>query len=286
MFVERHLSGDEDSENKIAVIRLDGIISSDIQGHMGQDGMVGDIREQLRLAVKDDKVKAIILRVDSPGGEVLASDQIYRALRDARKDKPIVCSMGSVAASGAYYAAVGSKWIIADDLTITGSIGVILQTLNYEGLFGKIGLKSIVFKSGKYKDILNGGREATPEEREMVQSLIKETYEQFLGIVAHERHLDSDKLRDGIADGRIFSGKQALAAGLIDQTGTFEDAIKEAGKLAKIPDANVFDYVVPFSWKNLFSLFAKNSAPKINVDVPPQLSLKTGRLYYLSLHLF
>src|SRR3989338_8760444 len=110
VFVERHLSGNEDSDSKIAVVRLDGIISSDIDGHVGHDGMVGDIREQLRLAVKDDEVKAIILKMDSPGGEVLASDQIYRAVRETRKVKPVVCSMGSVAASGAYYAAMGSRW--------------------------------------------------------------------------------------------------------------------------------------------------------------------------------
>ena len=286
VFVERYLSGDEDSDSKIAVVRLEGIITSGTEGHVGHDGMVGDIREQLRLAVKDDAVKAIILRVDSPGGEVLASDQIYRAVRESRNAKPVICSMGSVAASGGYYAAMGSKWIIADDLTITGSIGVILHTLNYKDLLGKVGVKSLVFKSGKFKDILNGSREPTLEEIDLVQSLIMETHEQFLGIVAHERNIDREKLRNGIADGRIFSGKQALNARLVDQTGTFEDAVKKAKEMARISDGRVFDYVVPFSWKNVFSLFAQNSAPRINLEVPPQLNLKAGRLYYLSFHLF
>ncbi len=286
-FVERYLSGDEDSANKIATIRLEGLISTAVDGHMGYDGMVGDLREQIRLAVEDEEVRAIILRIDSPGGEVLASDQIYRMVREARRKKPVVCSMGSVAASGGFYAAMGANWIIADDLTITGSIGVIMETLNYKDLFGKIGLKSMVFKSGKYKDILNGARDTTPEEMDLVQNLIMETYDQFLNVVATERKLDAQALREGLADGRILSGKQALAAKLVDQTGTFQDAVRKARELAKISDARVFDYVVPFSWRNMLGMFAESRAPKIELNLAPHgLRLQQGKLYYLSLHLF
>ena len=286
-FNERYLSGEHDAMHRIAVIRLEGLIATEIEGHVGHDGMVGDLREQLRLALEDDTVKAILLRIDSPGGEVLASDEIYRAVRDARKKKPVVCSMGSVAASGGFYAAMGSSWIVADNLTITGSIGVVLETLNYKGLFEKIGLKSVTIKSGKFKDMLNGGRDSTPEEIELVQSLIMESYDQFLKIVAAERKLDPEALRNGIADGRILSGKQALSAKLVDQLGTFQDAVKKAEDLAKVQNTEVFDYVVPFSLRNLLSLFAQARAPKLELDLaPPTLRLKPGKLYYLSLHLY
>lgn len=287
-FIERYLEGEKDSEDKIAVIRLEGIISSEMDGHMGYDGMVGDIKEQFQMALEDPNVKAIILRINSPGGEVLASDEIYRTVRKARGSKPIVCSMGSLAASGGFYAAMGSQWIIADDLTITGSIGVIMQTLNYKDLFGKIGLKSLVFKSGKFKDLLNGSREPTTEEMALVQNLIMETYDKFLNVVAKERKLDSQGLREGLADGRILSGKQALDAKLIDETGSFQDSIKKAKSLARIPSAKVFDYVAPMTLRHLLGIFAEsNKSPKIQIDISPNpIQLQQGKLYYLSLHLF
>lgn len=286
-FLERHLSGERGAKGRIAVIRVEGLIATEIDGRVGYDGMVGDIREQMRLALEDDTVKAILLRIDSPGGEVLASDELYRAACNARKKKPVVCSMGSVAASGGYYTAMGASWIVADNLTITGSIGVVLETLNYKGLFDKIGLKSLTLKSGKFKDLLNGGREPSEEEIQLVQSLIMESYEQFLGIVATERKLDREALRNGIADGRILSGKQALAAKLVDQLGSFQDAVKKAEELGKAPGAEVFDYVAPFSLRNLLSLFAEARTPKIDLGLaPPTLRLKPGKLYYLSLHLY
>lgn len=286
-FYERHLSGERDAKLRIAVIRVEGLIATEIDGHVGHDGMVGDLREELRLALEDDTVKAILLRVDSPGGEVLASDEIYRAVREARQKKPVVCSMGSIAASGGFYAAMGSNWIVADNLTITGSIGVVLQAFNYKGLFDKIGLKSVTLKSGKFKDLLNGGRDPTEEEIQLVQSLIMESYEQFLGVVASERKLDPEALRNGIADGRVLSGRQALAAKLVDQIGTFQDAVKKAEELGKAPNAEVFDYVIPFSLRNLFSLLAEARVPKVDLGLAPlSMRLRPGKLYYISLHLY
>jgi len=291
IFTERFISGDRDSKNKIALIRVDGIISSSSESHVGYEGMVGDIKEQLRVALDDESVKAIILRVDSPGGEVLASDEIYRAVKEASQKggdegKLVICSMGSLAASGGFYAAMGADYIIADELTITGSIGVIMQTLNYKDLFGKIGLKSIVFKSGKFKDILNGGREPTQEEMDLVQKLIMETYDKFVGIVAKERKLDENELRNEIADGRILSGKQALEAKLVDRTGNLDDAIEEAMNRENLEDARVVDYVVPFSLRNLFGFFAESRVQKIQLELPQTLDLQHGKLYFLSLHLF
>ncbi len=196
------------SSDKIVLVALRGLISSSIPGN-ARDSMVEDLRAALQQAADDNRVKAIVLEVDSPGGEVTASDQIYHALVNARAKKPVVVYMESLAASGGYYVSCGGKFLMANDTTITGSIGVIIQTLNYEQLFNKIGLAAVVFKSGKFKDMLNGARPITPEERELVQSFIMKTYEKFLGIVAKERNLSADTLRNTIADGRILSGKDA-----------------------------------------------------------------------------
>ncbi len=288
VFSKRFIAGDEEATHKIAVVRVEGLISKSVEGHMGYDGMVADIKEQLRLAVEDEEVRAIILRIDSPGGEVLASDELYRAVKQARAKKPVVCSMGSLAASGGYYTAMGATYVMADELTITGSIGVIMQTMNYKDLFGKIGLRSYVFKSGKFKDIMNGSREPSQEEMDLLQNLIMETYDQFLNIVATERKLDATMLRETLADGRVLSGRQALAAKLVDENGTFDDAIAKAKKLADIPSARVEDYVVPFSLGNLLGIFSKAGVPKIQIDLPPNvgIQLQQGKMYFLSTNLF
>src|SRR6185295_4103198 len=139
--------------------------------------------------------------------------------------------------------------------TITGSIGVIIQTLNYEQLFNKIGLASIVFKSGKFKDMLNGARPITPEERDLVQSFVMKTYDKFVGIVARERRLSVDLLKNTVADGRILSGKDALDNKLIDGLGQLEDAFAKARELGGAPDARVVKYAPPFNLSHLFQLF-------------------------------
>ena len=177
--------------DKIAVITMRGLISSSIPGNVG-DSMVDDLRAALEQAREDHRVKAIVLEIDSPGGEVTASDVIYNAVVKTRAKKPVVVYMDSLAASGGYYVSCGGKFLMANETTITGSIGVIIQTLNYEQLFNKIGLASVVFKSGKFKDMLNGARPITPEEREYVQSFVMNTYDKFLGIVAKERNLPAD----------------------------------------------------------------------------------------------
>src|SRR5258707_6935533 len=160
--------------DKIAVITMRGLISSSLPGTV-TDSMVDDMRAALQQARDDDRVKAIVLEIDSPGGEVTASDAIYSALVKARAKKPVVIYMDSLAASGGYYVSCGGKFLMASETTITGSIGVIIQTLNYEQLFNKVGLASVVFKSGKFKDMLNGARPITSEERQLVQSFIMAT---------------------------------------------------------------------------------------------------------------
>jgi protease IV len=267
--------------DKVAVITMRGLISSSLPGTVS-DSMVDDMRAALQQARDDSRVKAIVLEVDSPGGEVTASDAIYSALVKVRARKPVVVYMDSLAASGGYYVACGGKFLMASDTTITGSIGVIIQTLNYEQLFNKVGLASVVFKSGKFKDMLNGARPITPEERELVQGFIMKTYDKFLGIVAKERNLPADLLRNTIADGRILSGKDAFEHKLIDGLGELEDAFGKAKELGNAPDAKVVKYGPPFSLSRFFRIFGEADS-KIELTLPKQLipQLESGRAYFL-----
>src|SRR5438105_11050457 len=228
--------GTRGAADKVAVITMRGLISSSLPGAV-TDSMVDDMRAALQQARDDDRVKAIVLEIDSPGGEVTASDAIYNAVVKARAKKPVVVYMDSLAASGGYYVSCGGKFLMASETTITGSIGVIIQTLNYEQLFNKVGLVSVVFKSGKFKDLLNGARPMTPEEREFVQNFVMKTYDKFLGIVAKERNLPAAGLRNSIADGRIFSGKEALENKLIDVVGKIIYAYAKAIQFAGPPEA-------------------------------------------------
>jgi protease IV len=270
-------------QDRIALITLRGLISSSIPGNVS-DSMVEDLRLALQQARDDSRVKAIVLEIDSPGGEVTAADQIYNAVTKARARKPVVIYMDSLAASGGYYIACGGKYLMANETTITGSIGVIIQTLNYEQLFNKVGLASVVFKSGKFKDILNGARPMTPEERELIQRFVMETYDKFLGIVSKERNLPADQLRNNIADGRILSGKEALNAKLIDGVGQIEDAYAKAKQLGNAPQATIVKYGPPFSLSRLFRAFGEfDGKSKIELELPKQLvpQLESGRAYYL-----
>ena len=279
MILERGTRG---SENKVAVISLRGLISTSVGGSVG-DSMVDDLRWQLEQARNDDDVRAVVLEVDSPGGEVTASDMIYNAVVKTRAKKPVVVYMESLAASGGYYVSCGGKYLMANETSITGSIGVIIQTLNYQQLFDKIGLASVVFKSGKFKDMLNGARPMTQEERDYIQSFVMKTYEKFLGIVAKERNLPADALRNGIADGRILSGRDALDNKLIDGLGQIEDAFAKAKELGRAPDAKVVKYGPPFNLSRFFRLLVKSGDTKIELSLPGQMApqLQSGRAYFL-----
>jgi len=285
-YEERFVAGEEDAKDKIAVIYLTGIISSSEES--SEEGMVADIEDQLQQAVDDRRVKAIILRIDSPGGEVVASDTIYQAVVAAREKKPVVANINTMGASGAYYVAVGADWIIANELSITGSIGVIMESFTVDGLAQKIGVKFYTFKSGKYKDILNPTREPTPDEMALVQGMVMEVYDKFVGIVAEERDMKVEDLKNGLADGRILSGKQALQAGFVDATGYFDDAIDKAEELASIKRARVIHYVEPFNLRNLFRLLgASNDKAKIQIQLTPnEFKLQTGHMYFLPSYMF
>lgn len=199
-------------------------------------GMILDSKEtvrQLRHFLKKDDVKAVVLRVDSPGGVVAPSQEIYEEVRKFAAKKKIVVSMGSLAASGGYYISAPATLIYANPGTITASIGVIIKLSNIEALMDKIGIKSTVVKTGKFKDSGSPVRELTEEDRAMFQSVIDSTHNQFVKAVATGRKLPEDEVRR-IADGRVLSGEQALALRLVDRLGTLQDAIEEAGRLSGI----------------------------------------------------
>jgi protease-4 len=276
-----------ESDSKIALIALRGIITSAEPGTIGET-MVDDLKIELEQAATDDKVKAVVLYVDSPGGEVTASDSIYTAVRKVRdggygKKKPVVVYMGSLAASGGYYVSCAGNWLMANETTLTGSIGVIMQSLNYRELFSKVGLETITFKSGQFKDMLSGSRELTQEERDYIQKMIMDSYGKFVGIVARERKLNEDELRHGLADGRVISGKDAKAANLINATGEVEDAYAKAMELGGVRGAAVIRYESPFKFGRLLRLLGQSEKTSVEVNVAKALTpkLEAGRLYFL-----
>ena len=196
-----------------------------------------EIIDELTSFRTNSNVKAIVLRIDSPGGAVGASQEIFEEVKRTNKVKPVVASMGSVAASGGFYAALGAEKIVASAGTLTGSVGVILKFANLKELFDKIGYKSEVVKSGDLKDIGSPDRPLSQKERDILQALIDNVYNQFVKAVAESRNLPEEQVR-ALADGRVFSGEQAKEAGLIDQLGNFTDAIMLAADLAGLDKEN------------------------------------------------
>jgi protease-4 len=283
-FSETVISPGHDSSDKIAVIDLNGLISYG-RGGAENESMVDTLKEEFQQAAEDQEVKAIVLSVDSPGGEVTAGDTIYHALGKLKAKKPVVIFMNSIGTSAAYYIACGGSWIMCSDTSFTGSIGVIISTLNYKELFGKIGLQSVIFKSGQFKDALNGARDLTEEEKGYFQGLVMQTYDRFLNIVATARHLDPNSLRNGIADGRVLSGKDAYAAKLVDQLGYIEDAYDKARALGKSPGAEIVRYEKRDGFANFLKLFENSEKSDIHLDlnVGPagSIRLESGRLYLL-----
>ncbi len=288
-FVEELLEGNHFASNKVAVIDIKGVIMN-ADGGFYQIANSKSICDQLEQARNDSKVKAVILRLDTPGGEVTAADMIHHKVMQLKEeDVKVVACMESVAASGGYYIAVASDYIIAHRLTTTGSIGVIIETFNYQSLFNKIGLQAEVYKSGEMKDMLNGARPRTEAEKLLVQSIITEVYDEFVNIVAEGRkskNITAEQIKTTqIGDGRIFSGKKALELGLVDGVGFFEDAIDKAVDLAKISNNyKVVTYKKVFSFSDFF-MSMKGPENRIKIDIPGMKSwtnmLEPGKVYLL-----
>ncbi len=210
--------------DKVALVRVEGVILDSKK-----------TVEQLKRYKEDKSVKAIVIRVDSPGGGVVPSQEIYEEVKKIREkgEKKVVVSMGAMAASGGYYISCPADKIVANPGSITGSIGVIMELANIEGLLEKIGVKSVVVKSGKHKDIGSILRAMSAEEKEMLQRVLDDVHNQFIEAVAKGRGIKEDVVK-GIADGRIFTGKQAKELGLIDEIGNLEDTIKIAARISGI----------------------------------------------------
>jgi len=208
--------------DKIAIVEIRGVINQ-------SSGVIDEIHQYL----DDEGVKAIILRIDSPGGGVGPSQEIHREILKVKLKKKVITSMGSVAASGGYYIACASDLIVANPGTITGSIGVLMEFTNIEELFKKIGIKGVVIKSGELKDVGSPFREMTAEERRLIQGVIDNVHQQFIQAVSEGRKLDRSKVTQ-IADGRILTGEQAKQLGLVDQIGNLQDAIDITAKMVGI----------------------------------------------------
>ena len=268
-----------DPSNKIAVIYITNVIGVNMR-------QTDKILKDLRHATKDPDVNAIVLYIDSPGGAVTTSDVIHHAVLEAKKDKPVTVYMDNIAASGGYYISCAANHITANANTLTGSIGVIISTINVADVMNKVGVKAEVFTSGPFKDMLSMTRPINEAESAYVQSLVNEAYGNFLNIVSTGRNISIPELqkRDAV-DGRIITGKRALEIGLVDANGYFEDAIASAAKLAKVEGSfQVIRYKSSELEDFLSSFMASSQAQsKIKVELNPGLlpQLQPGVPYML-----
>ncbi|MDP3296608.1 MAG: signal peptide peptidase SppA [Thermodesulfovibrionia bacterium] len=207
---------------KVGIIRVEGVILDS-----------RDVIDELKTYAKDSSIKAVVIRIDSPGGAVAPAQEIYKEIVKLKKEKKVVASMGSVAASGGYYIACPADKIVANPGTLTGSIGVIMEIPNIEGLMKKIGVETKVIKSGKHKDIASMFKSMTEEERKILQSVLDDVHDQFIRAVSEGRNMKYENIKE-LADGRIFTGKKAKELGLVDTLGNLDDAVNLAGKLSGI----------------------------------------------------
>ena len=280
---------DRESEDYIAVIPVHGVI---MYGKQNPGVVTPELfSAMLHKAEKDPKVKAVIISINSPGGEVNAADEIYRRILAfrAKTKRPVIALMKSVAASGGYYIASACDKIVAADTTMTGSIGVIISGYNVKGLLDKIGVQGEVYKSGAMKDMLSPVKDRTPEERKIVQEMVQECYLKFAAIVSKSRKIPLNKITNGpIGDGRIYHGKKALEYGIVDQLGYLEDAVALCEKLTNSGKNTLSVKNYQKSPGFFDTLMEGNSSLKNGVNVrlnlpgnAPRVELEPGRLYYL-----
>lgn len=239
--------------DRLVIIEVSGVIGAGGGGLLAGGLSQQQLLSQIRQASEDERVKAVVLRVDSPGGGVVASSELHAALKKLREaGKHLVVSMGATAASGGYYIAAAGEKIYANPDTFTGSLGVILSLTNLEGTYEKIGFKQLVFKSGQFKDIGSPSRTPSPEEEAILQSIIDQAYQGFVDVIAEGRGLPRDEVLR-IADGRLYTGKQALDLKLIDALGNLDEAIAGAKELAGTDDPLVVRYTRSDSLRALLS---------------------------------
>jgi protease IV len=243
---------------KIVVLDVNGVIqdTNDAESLFQAAGYNHQgFMKRLDFIKEDNSVKGIILKVNSPGGGVVESAEIHNKLLEIQKEtkKPVYVSMGSMAASGGYYISAGAKKIFASEETMTGSLGVIMQGINYEGLAEKYGVDFVTIKSGQYKDIMSPTRQMTEEERQILQKMIDNSYEGFVKVIAEGRKMTTDQVKK-IADGRIYDGRQAKELNLIDGFGYLEDVIEQMMEQEKLKDAKVVRYTEQIGFGSLLNL--------------------------------
>ncbi len=239
---------------KILLLDLSGVLSEEPTLAVGQAAprvpIVARVREELKKAEEDDRIRALVLKINSPGGTITASDIIYREISafKARRKIPVVAAMMDVAASGGYYVALAADTIVAHPTTVTGSIGVMMLTVNAEGLLSKVGVAPLTIKSGAMKDMGSPFRALSEEERKIFQDVIDDLYRRFVLLIARERRLPEEKVRE-LADGRIFTAEQAKALGLVDRVGYLEEALGVARSAAQVKEARVIMYHRPREYR-------------------------------------
>lgn len=243
---------------KVALIYVDGVIVGG-RGNgtnlLGEGGGTDAIMKQLRAAREDPSVRAVVLRINSPGGSAPAAQEVGEEIAKVRQaGKVVVASMGDTAASGGYWLAAMTDKIYANPATLTGSIGVYIPYTNLQELYRKIGISQEKFKSGPHKDILSPDRPMTPEERAIVQGMVDDIYDQFIDVVAQGRKMDPARVRE-LADGRVYTGRQAKDLGLVDELGGLDDAIQGAAQLAGLPGKpEIKEYARPNPWQAMLGL--------------------------------
>ncbi|NMB40768.1 MAG: signal peptide peptidase SppA [Firmicutes bacterium] len=258
-----------EGKERVVVVHLQGAIEEGSAGYgFAQNITPRYVERQLEKAAADNNIKAAVLRVNSPGGSVAASQQIAEYIKSF--PKPLVVSMGDMAASGGYYISAPARGIVAQPGTITGSIGVISQVLDLEGFYEKLGIKTETIKSGRHKDMLS--RELTPEERELMQELSDEIYGQFVADVAAGRNLNPEEVRE-LATGQIYTGSQALELGLVDRLGGIDEAVKWAGEMAGIESPEKFEFPAPSFWEQIFGMGLKIAGLLDRLATPPEIQI-------------
>ncbi len=272
--------------SKVLLVDVDGMItnarSSSVLLSSGENG-VSVFTQQLEKAADDSSVKAVVLRINSPGGTVAASDTLYQeVLRYKEKTgKPVIAYGQDLMASGAYYTACSADVIMAQPTSLVGSIGVIFQSVDLSGTMSIVGVRSVAIKSGPMKDMGSPFKPLEVSEKVVMQSMVDDFFGRFKGLVGKARHLESEKL-DAVTDGRVFTGDKALAVGLVDKLGTLNDAIEIAKQKANLSDANVVIYRRPHGYGG--SVYAQGGGGDVSSSLqqllPPSLLLPTG-FYYM-----
>ncbi|MBX6316025.1 MAG: signal peptide peptidase SppA, partial [Isosphaeraceae bacterium] len=269
--MERYVAG-EISGPKIAVVEVEGVILDDEVEHA---------LRQIRQARDDDMVKAVVLRIDSPGGTVSGADRIWRELATLKaRKKPVVASMGGLAASGGYYIAAPADKILAEPMTLTGSIGVLLELPQLKGLMEKIGVDVATITTGEWKDAGSPFRPITPEERTRWHEVIDDAYDRFVRVIAQGRNLPLEEVKR-VANGKVYTAQEAVTYKLVNELGYLDDAILQAQRLARLETAHVIRYARQSPLESLLGLSARK--PPLQLDAESILRLQTPQILYLCL---